>query len=221
MKKTQRSFAVEYKGRRKPDPKSNSIWGGIDLKSVARDVEEEAVPYAPGNQSDGRSAGDVLASKAEAVEPFLTEPVRQHTTGATNEETTMADESETMTTVDAPAVVDTPTPAKKQRRPRAKKVAAEAASAGTASETAVVSNDTAGKQKRGRKAKVVEAVVPAKPKPVKRIPKPVKKTPAVSKATDDISDLLQLEEENQKLRKLLAEKLRTENADLRKRLKLD
>lgn len=133
----------------------------------------------------------------------------------------MADESETTTTVDAPTVVGTPTPAKKQRRPRAKKVAAEVASAGTASETVVVSNDTAGKQKRGRKAKPVEAVVPAKPKPVKRTPKPVKKTPAVSKATDDISDLLQLEEENQKLRKLLAEKLRTENADLRKRLKLD
>jgi hypothetical protein len=36
-----------------------------------------------------------------------------------------------------------------------------------------------------------------------------------------MADLLQLEEENQRLRKLLAEKLRAENADLRKRLKLD
>ena len=39
-------------------------------------------------------------------------------------------------------------------------------------------------------------------------------------AVDDIADLLQLEEENQRLRKLLAEKLRAENADLRKRLNL-
>ncbi|TNM59875.1 transcriptional regulator [Aliirhizobium smilacinae] len=37
-------------------------------------------------------------------------------------------------------------------------------------------------------------------------------------ASDEMADLLQLEEENQKLRKQLAEKLRTENADLRKRL---
>jgi hypothetical protein len=37
-------------------------------------------------------------------------------------------------------------------------------------------------------------------------------------AADEMTDLLQLEEENQKLRKLLAEKLRAENADLRKRL---
>ncbi|QFI69477.1 hypothetical protein EKH55_4603 [Sinorhizobium alkalisoli] len=40
-------------------------------------------------------------------------------------------------------------------------------------------------------------------------------------AGDDLADLVQLEEENQRLRKLLAEKLRAENADLRKRLGLD
>jgi putative transposase len=38
---------------------------------------------------------------------------------------------------------------------------------------------------------------------------------------DEMADLLQLEEENKRLRKTLAEKLRAENADLRKRLGLD
>ncbi|MCY1740778.1 SyrB-like regulator [Ensifer sp. SL37] len=38
--------------------------------------------------------------------------------------------------------------------------------------------------------------------------------------SDEISDLLELEEENARLRKTLAEKLRAENADLRKRLGL-
>ncbi|WP_312410625.1 transcriptional regulator [Shinella sp.] len=221
MKKTQRSFSVEYKGRRKPDPKSNSIWGGIDLKSVARDVEDEAAPYPPAHEPDGQSAGNVLATNTETVGPFLTQPVRQHTTEAANEETNMADESETMTTGDAPAVVETPTLPKKQRQPRAKKVAAEPASVGTAAQTAAVSTEAVGKQKRGRKAKAVEAASPAKRKPVKRAPKPVQAASVVSPAIDDIADLLQLEEENQKLRKLLAEKLRAENADLRKRLKLD
>ena len=42
--------------------------------------------------------------------------------------------------------------------------------------------------------------------------------PASVTASDDLTDLLQLEEENQQLRKQLAEKLRAENADLRKRL---
>ncbi|PJR10226.1 transposase [Sinorhizobium meliloti] len=40
-------------------------------------------------------------------------------------------------------------------------------------------------------------------------------------AGDELADLVQLEEENQRLRKLLAEKLRGENAELRKRLGLD
>lgn len=220
MKKTQRTFAVEYKGRRKADPKANSIWGRIDLISVARDLEEEAVPYAPHNQADDKSAGDVHPLKAEVVEPFLTEPLGERTSGEANEEMIMADESETMTTIDAPAVVETPPSPKKQRQPRAKKATADVAYVGAAAETAFVSNDMAGK-KRGRKAKSVEGESPAKRKPVKRAAKPVKATPVVSTAIDDIADLLQLEEENQKLRRLLAEKLRTENADLRKRLKLD
>lgn len=38
---------------------------------------------------------------------------------------------------------------------------------------------------------------------------------------DELADFVQLDEENQRLRKLLAEKLRTENAALRKRLGLD
>lgn len=38
---------------------------------------------------------------------------------------------------------------------------------------------------------------------------------------DELSDLVQLEEENRRLRKLLAKKLRQENSELRKRLGLD
>ncbi|MDX0518640.1 transposase [Sinorhizobium medicae] len=38
---------------------------------------------------------------------------------------------------------------------------------------------------------------------------------------DELADLVQLEEENQRLRKRLAEKLRAENAELRKRLGLE
>ncbi|MCO5966747.1 transposase [Sinorhizobium meliloti] len=40
-------------------------------------------------------------------------------------------------------------------------------------------------------------------------------------ADDESADLVQLEQENQRLRKLLAEKLGAENAELRKRLGLD
>jgi len=45
-------------------------------------------------------------------------------------------------------------------------------------------------------------------------------TKAVSASSDEFADLLALEAENQKLRESLAEKLRAENTDLRKKLGL-
>ncbi|MBY5827395.1 transposase [Rhizobium leguminosarum] len=48
---------------------------------------------------------------------------------------------------------------------------------------------------------------------------PVAEIPAVALSADDeLAEFVQLEEENRRLRKLLSEKLRAENADLRKRL---
>jgi hypothetical protein len=42
MKSTQRRFVVEYKnGRRQPKARTTSIWGDTDLKSLARQVENE------------------------------------------------------------------------------------------------------------------------------------------------------------------------------------
>lgn len=137
----------------------------------------------------------------------------------------MADENDTTTINDAPAsvvaAIDAP---KKQRKPRAKKAAPETVSVEVAAEPAAALNTPAGKrgkQTRGRKPKSIEVAVSAKKVPVKRGPKAVQAAiPAPAAAIDEMADLLQLEEENQRLRKLLAEKLRAENADLRKRLNL-
>ncbi|KGE00275.1 hypothetical protein JL39_09595 [Rhizobium sp. YS-1r] len=51
--------------------------------------------------------------------------------------------------------------------------------------------------------------------------KSVAETPATSEAMDDeLAEFIRLEEENRRLRNLLSEKLRNENAELRKRLGL-
>lgn len=226
MKKVQRSFVVEYKsGRQKPDPKSSSIWGTIDLKSVARDVEDDAVSFLSGGPTNGSSASELSVSKAAPAGPLLTPLTGQHKTTVVTEETIMADEIDTMTTTDAPAVAEMPIAPKKQRQPRAKKAVPESASVDEAAEPAVTSTGAPDKKKRGRKAKSIEGAGTAKHAPVKRAPKAVPTAPALptaaAEASDEMADLLQLEEENQRLRKLLAEKLRAENADLRKRLKLD
>jgi hypothetical protein len=224
LKKVQRSFVVEYKsGRRRPDSKSNSIWGNMDLKSVALDVEEESTPSVLDMRLVRKPVGEISLSKAEPAGLLLTSTIEQHTTAAVNEGTTMADEIDTITTTDAATIVETPVAPKKQRKPRANKaMRAAPADAAAAAEPTIATTDGAEKQKRGRKAKLVDNVGTAKRAPVKRAQKAVHAglaAPAVP--IDKMADLLQLEEENQRLRKLLAERLRAENADLRKRLNLD
>ena len=215
LKKNQPSFAVEYKsGRRKPDAKPNSIWGNMDLKAVALDLEEEAMPFVSDSNITRPPAHELHEVKPDTAVPSLTVTLGRPTSVAVKEETTMADEINTITPDDAPAVAETPVVPKKERKPRAKRAIA---SVDTATEFAPPA-----KQRRGRKAKPTEEAAPAKRAPVKRTPKAEQTAPAVPvPASDEMADLLQLEEENQRLRTLLAEKLRAENADLRKRLKLD
>lgn len=130
---------------------------------------------------------------------------------------------------DSAVVAEATTPVEvavpKKRGPRAKKVASDVASEETGASPKV---------KRGRKPKAAPAdqtVAEQSKAGSKTRAKGVAKTttkhsaprsPAKAPVSvlDDIADLLQLEEENARLRKALSEKLRTENADLRKRLGL-
>lgn len=114
-------------------------------------------------------------------------------------------------------------PEKKTRAPRQLKTIAEAA--------ASTSMSAPVKKPRGHRKKVEEGnVLPPVPvatekvaraksaekkQPAKRGPRKVETT---APASDDFADLLKLEEENQKLRKALSDKLRAENAELRKKL---
>ncbi|MBY3489777.1 transcriptional regulator [Rhizobium laguerreae] len=218
MKKVQRSFAVEYKsGRRKLNSKPSSIWADTDLKSVAQDMEDEAMPFM--SLAPQARSSEMLVSGEERAAPLLTLPIEQETNASALQETIMADEKDTTTNADTPAAAASDV-AKKVRKPRAKKVVPATASVAVSAEPAVASGSAVEKQKRRRKAKPDEGTS-AKRAPVKRAPKAVSIAAAPSVAAiDEIADLLQLEEENQRLRKLLAEKLRAENADLRKRLNL-
>jgi hypothetical protein len=206
VKKPQRNFAVEYKsGRRKLDAKPTSIWGNMDLKSVARDVEEEAMPEGLKAFEAGL---DVQLPSVEPPQPSLTPPDATPTIAEEPKGMIMADDTDTINDVEAPAQEDAPVAAKKQRKPRA--TTAESAAAGTD-----------GPKKRGRKPGVNKATAPAEPTQPKLASTPEQiGSDAATAAGDEMADLLQLEAENQKLRNMLAEKLRAENADLRKKLNL-
>ena len=135
--------------------------------------------------------------------------------------------AETDTPVTAPTI-------KKQRAPRRQKQAVEpvrATSKATTAKSPAVNPAKRDKQDRTGKLKRVEAQVKdatSTPKDAtkstgrQKAAKPVEQTAKTRvSAIDEMADLVQLEEENKRLRKTLAEKLRAENAELRKRLGLN
>lgn len=218
MKKSQKNFVVEYKGaRRKPTAQSNSIWGNVDLRQFA---EHDGLAEAP--RPDELSA----VSDAAMHAPVLTTDLQQKTTSTLVLEEQMADEtSVTEQASTEPETAFPKAPEPKKRGPRAKKVAPEAVASDASVEAPAVkktrakrgSKNTAAEVKPsarrgGRKAK---AAVGSTVEPATQAVSPI------TAAVDEMEDLLQLEQENQRLRKQLAEKLRAENADLRKRLGLD
>ncbi|WP_245280263.1 SyrB-like regulator [Pseudorhizobium pelagicum] len=119
--------------------------------------------------------------------------------------------------------VATEVPAKKQRAPRRQKAAVEASKAAPVKRRKRLNQDDKSSAQPAETA--AAAPVSAKAAPTRgrsRTPKQVEPTATTpDRALDDMADLIQLEEENKRLRKTLADKLRQENADLRKRLNLD
>lgn len=116
---------------------------------------------------------------------------------------------------------------KKSRAPRKSKTVAEAAVATSVSTPA--KKTRGGRRKNTEKGEAIASATPVSgnkitPTKSKQTVQPLKrgrrKAEAPKPALDDFADLLKLEEENQKLRKALSEKLRTENAGLRKKLGL-
>lgn len=215
MRKIQRSFAVEYRSsRRRPEKKPSSIWGDVDLKAIAQDVQEEATSPGKANATTcGPDDGSPSAGLMQSVSS-LTPTLAQNTTAEATGETIMADEDQMPAIADEKAVDTVPEVAQTRRKPRMKRTTQEGTS-GEANEQAIV------KKRRGRKPKD-EATETPKRRTARNQSKVIEKPSDVpASATDEMADLLQLEQENQRLRKLLAEKLRAENAELRRRLNLN
>jgi len=134
----------------------------------------------------------------------------------------MADENtiETTATKETPAAVPAE---KKTRKPRTPKAVAEASTV-DATAAPVEKPGKKTRAKRGSKTAPVKAEKAAAAPKTATTRKPrVGAAASAPVATpvggiDDIADLIKLEEENKQLRKELSEKLRAENADLRKRL---
>jgi hypothetical protein len=224
LKKPAAHFAVEYKNpRRKVASPANSIWGNLDLKSVTRQVEDETLPLtdqdaaAPAEPDHGRPAGELSAAS-------LTSALGQITTASVAQEGPMADENTIEADLDAQTADALPT---ETEEPKKRRGGRRKASADTSGDEAARSSSAKPTAKRGRPkaaGRDKTARGPGRAKgsaPVEPSSASVDTAPDTAAPLDEMEDLLQLEQENQRLRKRLAEKLREENATLRKRLGLD
>lgn len=222
LKKAQQNFVVEYKGaRRKPTSQSNSIWGNVDLRRfVDHDGDVEAL-----GSSGLRVESDAATQEVPRV-PVLTAALQQKTPPILAREEQMADETNVSEQVSTePETAPATAPEVKRRGPRAKKAALEVVTSEASADAPAVKKTRA---KRGSKNAAVE-VKPSARRGGRKAKAAIEKTvesvaqnvSPITAAGDEMEDLLQLEQENQRLRNLLAVKLREENAGLRKRLGLD
>ncbi|KJF70108.1 hypothetical protein, partial [Agrobacterium arsenijevicii] len=191
MKKTNRSFTVEYKnGRRKAERKPNSIWGDLDLKSVARQANEAAFSL-PGH-GDASQVGQPEGQNS-STEPMLTPAMAQQNNELATEEIPMTDESETVTETNMPAPIVAPAAPVKQRKPRTAKAAVQADPSEVAGAASESIEGTADKPRRGRKAKTIPVASLAKSKTLKGARRTTDAAPAAPvDAIDDMAELLRL-----------------------------
>lgn len=191
MKTTRRNFVVEYKtNRRQPKTQANSIWGDTDLRALARAVESDtSLPHRipPIEERPRTSDNAAVAFERVKLEPSIENGHR-------------ADDPGTLLSLDGeagsspPPQIELPAAIDAQPSPEMVAVVRDHVPLSSAEKPHV-------------NVQTIEIVTPSeKDHPQRRS---VHLPDVVS---DD--DLAALDAENRRLKKLLADKLRTENARL-------
>ncbi|MEW6630681.1 MULTISPECIES: transposase [unclassified Mesorhizobium] len=228
MMRQTRPFIVEVKHKRGAAKQNRSIWGDIDLATIAAEAAKESekaqladrrlvdsdpprndaedvnkprvvLPMANPHETESGQALTDTSTKAEPAEPKKNAP-RQNKTAKGQPKRSAAKEAAKVA-ISEPI---SPVPAKAPRKiysekERAQKLSQiEKAIAGGASSKSAVSQAGISEQTYYQ----------------------WKKAAAPAPESDALKDLVALEEENKRLKKMLAEHLRKENAELKSRLGL-
>lgn len=228
VKPQTRPVIVEVKRKRGIHDRSRSIWSGIDLTAVAAKVDAEMGEASNGPPVDsGALSTDVDIPNQPKVEHNMPDP----------------QEAETVETpAEAPAAAEAPQPSPKKKAPQPRKPKA-APKPRIAKEAAKPAPKVAEAPPAPVRAKRKTYSEKERAQLLAKIEKSIGPDVSVKKATGqagiseqtyyqwkkaadaaaapaDLNDLLALEEENKQLKKQLAERLRHENAELKKKLGL-
>lgn len=219
MKRQVRPFVVEVKQKRGSQKRGGSIWGDVDLSSIVAGTK--ALEQADSQLIDSSVASVVSGHEQKPrAEQKMANPKEPGTVQLAAEE---------------PAIAAAPE-IKKAARPKVGK-SPRKRSAPTAEIPAVQSQPSSGRtgrkiystSERAQKLDQIEKSI-GRGDSVKSATKQAgiseqtyyqwKKTATPAIKSDDLKDLLALEEENKRLKSLLADRLRKENAELKKKLGL-
>lgn len=228
MKRQTRPFIVEVKQKRGSRKPNRSIWGGLDLSAVTAETTREAkaleVPDRQLIDSD-MAPGDAVDGNKHQREYLMAEP--QETEAA-------------QSVTETPAKVETAEVKKKAprqkrvakvqpKRPAAKNVAKAAVSESITPAPAKGTRKVYSAKERAQILGQIEKTI-SRGDSIKSATKQAgvseqtyyqwKKAAASTSDSGDLKDLVALEEENQRLKKQLAEHLRKENAELKRKLGL-
>ena len=225
MKRQTRPFIVEVKHKRGTRKSRRSIWGGLDLSAIAAETGNE-------EQQPNDQLVDSNVTVVDA-EPRHNSRAEQH----------MADPQEaesTQTGAEAPAKPTTAEPRKRAARPRkakaeagqptVRKSARQSVKATEASAPATrAPRKTYSQKERAQKLSQIEKSIAGGATTRNAVGQAGiseqtyyqwKKAAAPAFESDELKDLVALEEENKRLKKMLAERLRKENAELKNKLGL-
>ncbi|MDX8470017.1 transposase [Mesorhizobium sp. VK23B] len=228
MRRQTRSFTVEVKQKRRYKKAARSIWGDFDIAAAMGETSEELQKVQLSNRQLVDST--VVALDAEPLhkpqmENFMANRLEAETPVIPTEPAAEAEKSKS-----------------RARTPRSRKPTAEPSAAGrkngakpTSATTEAPPSARTGRKvysvkERGQKLAQIETLIGGGAT-LKSAVKQAgiseqtyylwKKAATPAADSDELKDLVALEEENKRLKSLLADRLRKENTELKKRLGLD
>jgi Transposase len=225
MRRQTRPFTVEVKQKRGMQGGSRSIWGDVDLSAIVAETTKEAVGIDPTNSQlidSGAMANDLEDRRKPLVENHMADPQEAEP----EQSPTEAEAPETKKKAPRPRKAKAepkPFPRKKSAKPATQPVEVAAAAVRTG-------RKIYSEQERAKMLREIEGAI-GRGDSIRSAVKQGgiseqtyyhwKKAASPVSESNDLKDLVALEEENKRLKGLLAERLRKENAELRKKLGLD
>ncbi|MGI6853884.1 transposase [Mesorhizobium sp. 1B3] len=223
MRRQARPFVVEVKQKRGNLKRGRSIWGDLDLSAVAAEVEELDLSKPQLIDSNGIPV-DAEDAHISQTEHLMADPKEAELLQAPTESTVTVEAPETKKKASRPKRAK-PQP----KRPPAKEAGNPKVSEAISRTPARTARKIYSDQERVQKLGQIEQSI-GRGDSIKTATKQAgiseqtyyqwKKAAASTSKSGDLKDLLALEEENARLKSLLAERLRKENAELKKKLGL-